>query len=407
MSTAAATRTAAKPKPQWFWPVVGLGVALVVLLAGYWLTATPSNEELPTAYGRRRGTEHGKSASGTMVLAEMFKAAGHKVTSFTRLSPRLKDTDVIVWAPDDFEPPTKEQREFLEKWLKEGGGGRIVVYVGRDFDSASTYWNKVRPTAPAEDAAEIQRRLARAKADYASERAKMPVRGYARWFTAKRDGKPRDIRTLEGPWANGIDAQKCEITLHGRLDVPAPGDKGATDPEIPANFEPLLTSEGDMLAMRVTDEGSWGDGEVIVLANGSWVLNYPLVNHEHRKLAARLVAECGSAGKVGFVESSAGGPPVLEKEPSSGDNEPWPPWPLNAILFHATILGIIFCLARFPIFGRPRDLPPEPATDFGKHVAALGQLLARSRDQHYAQSRLQQYRELAKRDSGKSHLKSK
>ena len=408
MSSAANSATGRqRPSPPWLWPAVGLGVALVVLLIGYALTATPRNEELPTAYGRRRGREHAKSASGTVVLAEMFKSAGHKVTTYTRLSPRLKETDIIVWAPDDFAPPLKEQREFLEKWLSEGGGGRIVVYIGRDFDSASAYWNKTRPTAPPEDAAEVQRRLARAKADYASERAAMPVKGYARWFTAKRDGQRRDVRTLQGPWADGIDASKCEITLHGRLDIPAPADKGASDPDIPANFEPLLTSEGDTLAMRVTDEGKWGDGQVIVLANGSWVLNYPLINHEHRKLAARLVNECGSAGKVGFVESTSGGPPVLDKEPAAADNEPWPPWPLNAILFHATVLGILFCLARSPIFGRPQDLPPEPASDFGKHVDALGQLLARSRDPHYAQTRLQQYRELAKRDSGKSHLKGK
>jgi hypothetical protein len=183
-------------------------------------------------------------------------------------------------------------------------------------------------------------------------------------------------------------------------------DRVAADPPIPANFEPLLTSEGELLAFRVTDESKWGDGQVIVLVNGSWTLNYPLVNHEHRKLAARLVNECGSPGKVAFVESSAGGPKVLEKEPSSGD-EPWPPYPLNAILVHMTVLGIVFCLARFPIFGRPRELPSEPAADFGKHVGALGDLLARSQDRNYALARLMQYRELAKRDSGKSHLKKK
>ena len=161
--------------------------------------------------------------------------------------------------------------------------------------------------------------------------------------------------------------------------------------------------------MRVTDSGwdSWnGEGQVIVLANGSWVLNYPLVNHEHRKLAARLVNECGDPGKVAFVESDPGGPGVLEREPTSGE-EPWPPYPLNAILVHLVVLGIVFCLARFPIFGRPRELPSEPAADFGKHVAALGQLLARSRDRHYAQSRLAQYRQIAERRSGRSHLKKK
>jgi len=413
MSTAPRTnRPGAKPQPPWLWPAVGVAVAVLVLLVGYALTATPSDESLPTSYGRRRGSDYTTSANGTAVLAEMFKAAGYRVTTFTRLSPKLKDIDVIVWAPDDFEPPGNEQREFLENWLIEGEG-RVVVYIGRDYDAASAYWAKVRPTAPAEDAAEMQRRLAKSKADYAAQRAKMPVKKYARWFTAQRDGKRRDIRTLQGPWAQGIDAQKCEITLAGRLDVPAQADKGASDPELPTDFEPLLTSEGDTLAFRVEnkdDKEDWNDGQVIVLANGSWVLNYPLVNHEHRKLAARLVNECGSPGKVAFVESSAGGPPVLDKEPTSAASSPlafMDVWPLNAIIIHLTILGIIFCLARSPIFGRPRELPTESPADFGKHVTALGELLARSKDRNYAQGRLHQYRELAKRDSGKSHLKRK
>jgi hypothetical protein len=403
------SRGGAPAQPAWLWPAGGAVFALLVLLVGYALTATPSDESLPTSYGRRRGYDHANSASGTAVLAEMFKAAGHRVTTFTRLSPKLKETDIIVWAPDDFEPPGTKQREFLEKWLEEGEGGRIVVYVGRDFDSASAYWDQMKPTAPPEDAAEIQRRLARAKADYSALRAKMPVKGYARWFTAKRDGKRRDVRTLQGPWATGIDAKQCEITLGGRLDIPAEADKGATDPAVPTDFEPLLMSEGDMLAFRVEND-DWNDGQVIVIANGSWLLNYPLVNHEHRKLAARLVNECGSPGKVAFLESTSGGPPVFDKEPTSSASSPlafMDVWPLNAIILHLTILGIIFCLARSPIFGRPRELPVESAADFGKHVTALGELLARSKDRNYAQSRLHQYRELAKRDSGKSHLKRK
>ncbi len=403
-------RSGAQPRPAWLLPAIGVGVALVVLAVGYWMTATPADESLPDSYGRRRGAGFGPSASGTAALAEMFKKAGHRVQTFTRLSPKLNEADVIVWAPDDFEPPGSPQREFLENWLAEGEG-RVVVYIGRDYDAASAYWAKVRPTVRAEDAAEVQRRLARAKADYSAARAKMPVQGYARWFTAKRDAPRRDIRTLQGPWAAGIDAKKCEIVLAGRLDVPAESDKKAADPELPESFEPLLTSEGDNLAFRVKNEqfnGS-GDGQVIVVANGSWLLNYPLVNHEHRKLAARLVNECGSAGKVAFVESYAGGPTVSDKE-TTGASSPlafMDVWPLNAIIIHLTVLGIIFCLARSPIFGRPQELPAESPADFGKHVSALGELLARTKDQQYALGRLNQYRELAKRDSGKSHLKAK
>ena len=58
-------------------------------------------------------------------------------------------------------------------------------------------------------------------------------------------------------------------------------------------------------------------------------------------------------------------------------------------------------------FGRPRELPADSPADFGKHVAALGKLLAQAGDRNYAQARIAQYRQLAERRSGKSHLKSK
>src|SRR5688500_10330085 len=102
MSTATATapRIADRTRPAWFWPAVGLAAALALVVVGYLLTRGPRNEELPAAYGHRRGsTEVVRSVNGTSVLAEMFRAAGHRVTSFTRLSPRLEAFDTIVWAP--------------------------------------------------------------------------------------------------------------------------------------------------------------------------------------------------------------------------------------------------------------------------------------------------------------------
>src|SRR5256885_9499747 len=86
-------------------------------------------------------------------------------------------------------------------------------------------------------------------------------------------------------------------------------------------------------------------------------------------------------------------PPILEKEPTGSMQSPLEllkVWPLNAILLHVAVLGIIICLSRSLIFGRPRDLPGDSPSDFGKHVAALGKLLARTKDRNYAQARLAQ-----------------
>jgi hypothetical protein len=169
-------------------------------------------------------------------------------------------------------------------------------------------------------------------------------------------------------------------------------------------FEVLLAGDGVPLVFRVSNEVSadyqWR-GQRIVINNGSFLLNYPLVNHEHRKLAAKLIEACGKTDqKVAFIESGAGGPKIVDKETTGGMPtalELLKVWPLNAILLHVAVLGLVLCLSRSPIFGRPRELPADSTSDFGKHVAALGKLLAQTKDRNYAHARLMQYRQLADR----------
>ncbi|MCE9548386.1 MAG: hypothetical protein K8T25_23170 [Planctomycetia bacterium] len=130
------------------------------------------------------------------------------------------------------------------------------------------------------------------------------------------------------------------------------------------------------------------------MTNGSFLLNFPLLNHEHRKLAVRLVGEVGSGRKVAFLESGADGPRLLEEEPAieiPSGLEMFGIWPMNLLLLHLAVLGVVFCLARWPIFGRPTSAPPQATSDFGKHIDALGELLELSRDQSYARTRTLAY----------------
>ena len=393
----------------------GLAVVTFFLLIAYLLSSNA--ESLETAYGKRRGFRAAASVNGTSVLADMFARAGHNVKTINRLSPGLNDrADVIVWIPDSFSTPDKKRREFLENWLAKGRG-RTVVYVGRDYDAAAEYWKTIQPLVAGEESEKFKRYEAESRASYDSLRSKMPKSEYARWFTAKGNGKKHTASTLEGPWAEGIDASKADIVVEGLLEPAAEADRAtpATDPPLPEKVTPLLWSDQDgdgytpkdAIVSRVTDK-SFGTGQVIVVANGSFVLNYPLVNHEHRKLAGKLIDECGPGQNVAFLESSGTGPEVLDKEPESGDRglfEILQVWPLNAIVIHLTLLGIVYCLARSPIFGRPKELPGEAAADFGKHVTALGRLMGRSKDRAYAEQRVQQYLQQGKRASGKSHIK--
>jgi hypothetical protein len=112
-------------------------------------------------------------------------------------------------------------------------------------------------------------------------------------------------------------------------------------------------------------------------------------------LAGRLISAVGPPRKkVVFLQSGPDGPKILDEEPE-------PPefnsldilgvWPLGGILLHLALLGVIFAFARWPIFGRPLEPPAPPTSDFGKHVTALGQLLARTRDREFALSKLAQW----------------
>jgi hypothetical protein len=149
---------------------------------------------------------------------------------------------------------------------------------------------------------------------------------------------------------------------------------------------------------RFDSPNSWGGtappNQLIVITNGSFLLNLQLVNHEHRKLAAHLIDELPESARVVFLESGPGGPPIRDAEPA-----PRPPnglevfaiWPLGAVLLHVAALGLVFCFAKLPIFGVPRDPREVSLSDFGKHISAFGELLHLTRDRSYAQARLDHY----------------
>ncbi len=347
------------------------------------IVAPGCREEVDTFYGRRKGVPGSASVNGTAVLAKMFEREGHRIFSWASLSPRLHErADAIVWFPNDFDPPSAEIREWLEDWLV-AQPGRTLIYVGRDFDAAPWYWQEVLPGAPEDEVPELQQRETAARTDFGMERLAVPNSEDCDWFTVEGKALHREVRTLNGDpeWLEAIDASKLDIELYGRLLPPDDADV-------------LLSSEGDVLVSRIERDES----RIIVIANGSFLLNAMLVNHEHRKLAGQLIEEVGPPEKtVVFLESWMGGPPIRDNDPMPGmptGMEIFHIWPTNWILLHMAVVGILFCLARWPIFGRSREVPPDGPSDFGKHVDALAELLGRSGDASYAYSRLLHYRQL-------------
>jgi hypothetical protein len=411
-----------------------LGLVLMLLAQG----GCATREALDVTYGRTGGTPGGKSVNGLSVLMEMFKAAGNNVTTTTRFSPRLNKADTIVWAPDDFSPPSLEHREYLEQWLAEGYG-RTVIYIGRDYDAAIEYWTKAAPLAPPNQAAEYQRNLAEAVSRFGRERMQLPPDTYARWFMLKSGGQRHKVTTLSGPWADGIDSQKCEIELAAEFAIPTQADVPPTDYQQLPHFETLLSSQGEQLATRVTYD-TWSEGQIIVIPNGSYLLNLPLVNQEHRKLAGKLIDECAYDANVVFIESGPGGPPIRQSEDETGKTgfEMLSVYPLGPILLHGIFWLFVVSLCLYPIFGRPRKYYGVATTeqlegttgmfaklllgssgaarrrdasastgDFGRHLDALGELFSLTGDRAFAIQKLTYYQNHVRRDSGASHVDQK
>ena len=359
------------------------------------------DSDLPSQYGQRGGTLE-SSVNGYGVLAGMFTKAGHTVTSREELSDSLKETaDVIVWAPDDFNPPAPETVRWFEDWLR-AKNERTLIYIGRDFDAAPIYWRKIKAQAAKNDPdlPEIDRRLAAAEAESQYRRLGLQDGSSCDWFTIDASSTHRDVRTLDGSWLTGdnplkIDPTQVEIELNSRL-VP------------PSDAESLLTSDGDSLVSKRTIIGSERHGrqttmttsQVIVVANGSFLVNLALVNHQHRLLAGRLIGEVGSSREVVFLESQDRVPHVRSSGGSSDDEEATKSaldifniWPLSVLLLQWAAVIVVFCFARWPIFVPPRDPPPPPASDFGRHIAALGESLEMTRDSSYARARWQYYQD--------------
>ena len=378
------------------WSVI-VGVIVMVLLTALFIFrpfSALTARDISIEYGKRTGQAI-RSVNGTNVFGEMFKQRGPSVTTWSRLSPRLRRSDVIVWAPNSFELPNGDEIDYFEEeWLSlDDYRFRTLIYVARDFDAAVEYWETQAETTNGTTYLESRSQAARMKSDHALGRSMTATELDCDWFSIESNQSFVETIANDGKWMSDFDKKKTlskiKLPVAGKLEIP-------TSPKRGRKYEVLLGSRETPLVVRLTDEYAWPDGQVIIVLNGSSVLNLPLVEHQNREIAAKLIDECGEEiRRVTFLETGPSGVPISTSDPRAYSGfDALKIWPINSILMHLIVAGILFCAYVFPIFGRPRKLETDTPSSFSKHIRAMGELLAIAQDRQAAIAKVQQYRSL-------------
>lgn len=355
-------------------------LASLLLLAG-----CDAMSDVNQVYGKRGGPGS-SSINGTVVLSDLFEAAGFETSAWTRLSPKLEKEDVILWFPDRYTGPFDDESTYLENWLA-AQPNRTLVYVGRDYDATVDYWKRVVATVAPEQRIRARVRLAQA---IASERADAEIinailfRGDDNpWFAAETGDTFREVEDLTGVWTEEL-ASDTTLRIRSFFEP--------NESDTLASYTLLGEADGAGMVYELS-RPEWGSSKLILVANGSFLLNLPLANSSNRKLANQLVNACGPPSKACFLE--CGSSPMMI---TNSDRSPpfflklFTTFPMNLVMFQLFVLGMVYCLYIFPIFGRPKKLPEAQVSDFGKHVTALGEMIERTGDEAFANQKLDQYR---------------
>ena len=229
-------------------------------------------EELQTVYGQRVGPARRAASTARRSSPRCSHGAGHRVSSWDSLSPRLDRADCVVWFPDDFQPPAPDVVAWFDRWL-QARPGRTLIYVGRDSMPPPGIGGRSCPRRRPTGSRRSQFPSGHGTGFQESRRSDWPS-ARCRWFSVRYDTPAGPARNISGDleWLQNLDPAHVEIELNGRI-VPS------------RDMDPLLEADDGLVLGRL----EVGRGQILVAANGLFLLNATLVNREHRKLAGKLV----------------------------------------------------------------------------------------------------------------------
>ncbi len=370
--------------------MIRLGFPVIVAATSV-LCATSAWCQLETKYGRRDQSGYQNSINGTRALAAQFESLGYSVVSRKTITNRIDRHDLIVWVPDSFAVPSPRLIERIEKWL-DAAPWRTFVYVGRDYDAADHYWSDLALSARPPQVPMVKRQRALARARHLAARSEGGLAtaqsSSCRWF--RYEEAPQFFsRRISGDWKDSVARVN-----YGSLFL---GNWRLLPPVSPNGYTVLerLTVDGHPFAYELLRPNG---SRVIVINNGSLVLNYPVRLVRNDEIAELFASKKLSRSPVIFLESAQIEPRISEYD-NSGNMWSWiQERPLSFIVPHFLVLGILACFVFFPILGRPRRGVTPAQIRFGEHIESLGHLLRSSPQVNAAREAIAQYQRTAKND---------
>ena len=371
-----------------------------------------------------------ESVNGSAEFRDLCRGAGGRVTATTHLTRRAEKYDAIVWFEDDWYSMAtlnQEAVDWYSRWLA-AKPGRALVLVADGWRADLDYWESVEPLAPPKYAEWIKKKITAAR-EYRpqteGELIKMieNVQKPAETGNDSSEAKTSDGSADKADGSAGDSIEKVEKTeeavnsageekeekplwfrfeersepreasgLAGNFLPEAFPDSANYTARLYRRLEPLdetetiLTLGGEPVVLR----RKIGGGEVYIVHSGFFMLNYPLMKTENRLLASALLERIRpEKRKILFLHGS-GVPSV----PRDRTEEPISKYSLGRLSTFSIFVWqlIFFALAiffwRWPITGRPKEIPTEKLADFSRHLDALGDLLKKTGDVSWAENEL-------------------
>lgn len=411
-----------KAKNRFVFAVVGL-VAASILGLGLWLWLSFQDVralQVATSFG---GASNNESVHGFGILAQWLRRNGHQVTRTGILTNQVDRYDVVIWTHKGPQLPNDEAVERLEQWM---AGGGTVVFIGHDYDTTLDYWRCVYQESRGAD-----RLLARWA--YLQEKVKSLTHADVgafpeftdstsrtdyfpgtenRWMSVAGDNQPK-----AGYWQSigsnssweqaGPAPDPTAVELGSDISPPIVVRSWFASKSKDARVLAKVQHEGVSIPVMYREQLPQRAGraarDLWVISHPVFLVNFGILRPENVPLREAFFDALPPQSRVLFLETGPGDV-QLSTTPNERIDQSWA-WmtkgPFPIFVLHTVLLAMVYCFARFPVFGRPRKIQFAPRNDFGQHLAEVGRLLRVRKLETYAREKIAHYYQAIRRGTRK------